>query len=143
MSSATKPRRGEQVVNADHARPALRWHAAWRAAGWVLLIAVVVASLLPLRQRAGLAGLDKLEHFIGYALLMFWFAALHAPKRRPWIALAFVALGAALEFAQGVTGWRHADPFDLVANMLGVAGGWLAAQLSGVALFLYVERAAR
>ena len=51
------------------AAPTLRWHAAWRAVGWVLLVAVVAASLLPLRQGGGLAGLDKLEHFVGYALL--------------------------------------------------------------------------
>lgn len=121
----------------------LRWRSRWRAIGWILLFAVIVASLLPLRQRAGLAGLDKLEHFIGYALLMFWFAALHAPARRPWIALAFVALGAGLELAQGATGWRHADSLDLVANALGIGCGWLLAHRYGATLFVNVERAAR
>jgi VanZ family protein len=130
------------MTEAD-AASVLLWRARWRAIGWILLVAVVVASLLPLRQRAGLAGLDKLEHFIGYALLMFWFAALHAPARRPWIALAFVALGAALELAQGATGWRHADSLDLVANALGIGCGWLLAHLYGAALFLNVERATR
>lgn len=130
------------MTEAD-ASSVLRWRARWRAIGWILLVAVVVASLLPLRQRAGLAGLDKLEHFIGYALLMFWFAALHAPARRPWIALAFVALGAMLELAQGATGWRHADSLDLVANALGIGCGWLLAHRYGAVLFLNVERAAR
>ncbi len=130
-------------MSADLATPTLRWHATWRAAGWALLVVVVAVSLLPLRQRAGLAGLDKLEHFIGYALLMFWFAALHAPARRPWIALAFIVLGAALELAQGATGWRRAESLDLLADALGVASGWALAQLIGVAPFRYAERAAR
>jgi len=130
-------------VSAPDATPALRWHAAWRAIGWALLLTIVVASLLPLRQRAGLAGLDKLEHFFGYALLTYWFAALHAPARRPWFALAFIALGGGLELAQGATGWRQADPLDFVANTLGVASGWALASLTGVALFRHAERAAR
>ena len=130
-------------MSADPATPTLRWHAAWRAVGWVLLVVVVAASLLPLRQRAGLAGLDKLEHVIGYALLMYWFAALHAPARRPWIALAFIALGAALELAQGATGWRRAEALDLVADALGVASGWALVRLTGVAPFRYAERATR
>jgi hypothetical protein len=130
-------------VTDQGAASGLRWRARWRAIGWVLLIAIVVGSLLPLGRHAGLGGLDKLEHFAGYGLLMFWFAALHAPARRPWIAVGLVALGAALELAQGATGWRRADSLDLAAGVLGIACGWLLARLYGAALFLHVERAAR
>ena len=123
--------------------PALRWRARWIAAGWVLVFLIVVASLAPLGKRGGLAGLDKLEHFLGYALLMFWFAALHAPPRRVWFAVAFVALGAVLELAQGATGWRRADSYDLLADALGVALGWFLAHRYGIAAFQNAERAAR
>jgi VanZ family protein len=123
--------------------PALRWRGRWLAVGWVLLALVVIGSLAPLGQRGGLAGLDKVEHFLGYALLMFWFAALHAAPRRVWFAIAFVALGAALELAQGATGWRRADSLDLLADALGVAVGWIVAHRYGIAAFQHAERAAR
>ena len=123
--------------------PALRWRARWLAVGWILVAAIVIGSLAPLGGRAGLAGLAQVEHFFGNARRMFWFAALHAPARRAWFALAFVALGGALELAQGATGWRHADALDLVADALGVAAGWFAAWRAGPAAFRYVERAAR
>lgn len=121
----------------------LRWRPAWRAIGWLLLAAIVAGSLLPLGEGVPLEGLDKLEHVIGYALLMYWFGALHAAAQRPWFAVAFVVLGAALELAQGATGWRDADPLDLVADAAGVALGWLIAHRLGVAVFRHVERAAR
>ena len=125
------------------AAPELRWRARWQALGWFLLALIVVGSLVPLRQRGMLAGMDKLEHLVGYALLMYWFAALHAPARRTWFAIGFVVLGAALELAQGATGWRSADRYDLVADAFGVAIGWYAAHAFGAAVFRHVERAAR
>lgn len=127
----------------DGEAPALRWRARWVAVGWILVALIVIGSLAPLAKRGGLAGLDKLEHFLGYALLMFWFAALHAPPRRVWFAIAFVALGAALELAQSATGWRRADSFDLLADALGVAVGWILAHRYGIAAFRHAERAAR
>jgi hypothetical protein len=127
----------------DGGAPALRWRARWLAVGWILVAAIVIGSLAPLGARGGLAGLDKLEHFFGYALLMFWFAALHEPARRVWFAVAFVALGAALEVAQGATGWRSMDARDLLADALGVAVGWAVAHRYGVAAFRHAERAAR
>jgi hypothetical protein len=123
--------------------PTLRWHRGWRAAGWILVLAIVIGSLIPLGQRGMFAGFDKVEHLVGYALLMYWFAALHAPARRIWFALAFVALGGALELAQGATGWRNADSLDLLADAVGVALGWALARGIGVAPFDHVERAAR
>lgn len=125
------------------AQTELRWPGAWRAIGWLILVVVVVGSLIPLRQRGVVFGFDKLEHFIGYALLMYWFAALHAAKHRAWFAAGFIGLGAALELAQGATGWRSADALDLAADAVGVGAGWYAAHLFGAAAFRHVERAAR
>ena len=39
-------------------------------------------------------------------------------------------MGVALEFIQGWTGYRTYDPFDMLANTIGVALGWAAFLLS-------------
>jgi VanZ family protein len=43
------------------------------------------------------------------------------------LAVAFVALGIALEFAQRETGYRTFEIADMVADSVGVAVGWLIA----------------
>ena len=69
---------------------------------------------------------DKLGHFAAYGLLMFLFCQIYAQgKTRAIYALGFVAMGVALEFLQGMTGYRTFDVFDMLANAVGVALGWL------------------
>ena len=41
----------------------------------------------------------------------------------------FVGMGIALEFVQGALGYRSFELADMAANTLGVAAGWIAAQL--------------
>lgn len=104
-------------------RPAL-WLAAWL----MLVAAVVVASLLPADglPPAPFDGVDKLEHFLAYAVLATGAAMLFARRGlQLLLALALVALGVGLEFAQGaMTVSRHADGIDALANALGVLAGW-------------------
>jgi len=57
---------------------------------------------------------------------MFLFCQIHVQgKTRAAYALAFVAMGIALEFLQGMTGYRSFDAMDMIANTVGVAIGWL------------------
>ena len=49
-------------------------------------------------------------------------AAPMAPALRLW--KIWLALGVAIEWAQGASGWRHADAADAAANAVGVAMGW-------------------
>lgn len=98
------------------------WLGAWIAA----LVATVAVSLLPVFLLPAVPpGGDKLEHLGGYALL----AAAAVQLFAGWRALAraglgLVALGIALEIAQGVfTTTRQMDPADALANTLGVAIG--------------------
>jgi hypothetical protein len=44
-------------------------------------------------------------------------------RRRLGYAAGFVAMGIALEFLQGMTGYRTFDPLDMLANAVGVLGG--------------------
>jgi VanZ family protein len=101
-------------------RPRL-WLGLWVAA----LVATVVASLLPVFLLPVVPpGGDKFEHLGGYALLAAAAVQLFA-RRALWsAALGLVALGVALEIAQGLfTATRQMDAGDALANTLGVALG--------------------
>lgn len=97
--------------------------AAYVALGWAWAAAIAWLSLTPSPPSIDLSHGDKLGHVAAYALLMFWFAQLYA-ARVYYYAAGFAVLGVALEFAQGMTGWRTYEPLDMAANALGVLAGW-------------------
>lgn len=101
------------------------------ALGWALAVFIVWGSLTPSPPSLdmGFAQADKLEHFLAYCSLMFWFAQLYArnPVRLAY-AVGFVALGVALEFVQAHVG-RDFELADMAADAAGVALGWAAALL--------------
>jgi len=69
---------------------------------------------------------DKFGHIVAYSTLMIWFATIHrAWRKRLALAVGFVLLGIALEFAQRLTGYRTFDVADMVADAVGVFIGWL------------------
>jgi VanZ family protein len=100
------------------------------AGGWLYAAAIVGLSLMPDPPDAGLEleyG-DKLQHFLAYAGLMFWFAALERRwHARLGYAALWIGMGVALEFAQRSTGQRSFELADMAANALGVAAGAAAA----------------
>ncbi len=95
------------------------------AGGWLLAAAIVVLSLAPQPPDLDLPHGDKLGHIAAYSLLSFWFCWLY-PARRSRLAYAagWIAMGVALEFAQGATGYRSFELADMAANSLGVLLGW-------------------
>lgn len=98
------------------------------AAGWGWAAAIVWLSLTPAPPEVDIAHSDKLGHFAGYGLLMFWFAQLYQERKsRIAYALGFVAMGVGLELLQGQLGYRTYEVFDMYANALGVLLGWAAA----------------
>jgi len=109
-----------------------RLRALWLALGWAWVAAIVWLSLIPSPPTIDIAQGDKLGHFLAYGILMFWFCQLYPARRtRLRYALGFAALGVGLEFAQRALGYRSYELFDMAANTLGVALGWIAAGIVG------------
>ena len=112
----------------------------WRVGGAVLVLSVIVLSLMPHPPEIPISAGDKLAHLLTYITLMFWFAQVDIQHRQRlrW-ALAFIAMGIALEFAQGMTAYRSFDGFDMLANTVGVLLGWLVAPPRGWPVFRHIE----
>jgi VanZ family protein len=71
---------------------------------------------------------DKLGHLFAYFSLMLWFANIYSRKNQQIsLSVAFFAMGAILEFLQGLSGYRTFQYSDMVANGVGIfLGGLLA-----------------
>lgn len=121
-----------------------RFRRPWLWVGlWVLLFALVAtgslwrADALP---TPSIEGIDKLQHFIGYAVLSAWAVMLFARIRTQALAVVCViAFGIAIEVAQAVlTTDRSADSADAMANALGALAGLLlsATPMAGMLLRL-------
>lgn len=93
---------------------------------WCCAIALVVMfSLLPAPDLPGVPpGGDKLEHFLAYGLLAAGAVQLFATRGALRAGIGLIALGIALEIAQGLfTATRMMDAWDALANTLGVLAG--------------------
>ncbi|WP_342316272.1 VanZ family protein [Lysobacter sp. FW306-1B-D06B] len=120
-----------------------RWPVLWVAI-WLAMIAVVVAtSLLSADDLppSPFDGFDKVEHFTAYLVLSVYAGMLFAQRRAQSVAaVALIALGVGLEFAQGaLTVSRMADSADALANSLGVLAGLMLAPTPVSQLLLWVE----
>jgi len=103
---------------------------AYVAVGWALVAAIVWLSLTPHPPQIDIEQGDKLGHFLSYGGVMFWFALLYVRmKVRALYAAGFIAMGIAIEFVQGWTGYRDFEVADMVADALGVVLAFGAATL--------------
>jgi VanZ family protein len=95
------------------------------AAGWAMAAAIIGLSLTPSPPEIGIEEGDKIGHVAAYGALMLWFCLLY-PRNGTRLAYAalWTVMGIALEFAQGETGYRSYELFDMVANATGVLSGW-------------------
>jgi hypothetical protein len=100
----------------------LRYRKLWVAIGVGLIVLVVYFSLTPDRIDTGtVEGFDP-GHMLAYFTLMAWWAQIvRAGWPRVALALALVAMGVGMEFAQGLTDYRVFDPADMRDNAIGVA----------------------
>ena len=68
---------------------------------------------------------DKIGHTLAYFAMMMWFAQLYKRRFHAWWGLGFIALGIALEYLQGWSGYRDFEYLDMMADAAGVTFGWL------------------
>ena len=103
----------------------------WLALWCVAVLLVIVFSLTPPPPMALPRHGDKVEHVLAYAVLAAGAVQLFAGRvRLLGTGLGLVAMGVALEFAQGaLTATRMADPWDALANTSGVMLGLASALL--------------
>ena len=70
---------------------------------------------------------DKIDHIVGFALLMGWFCQLYESRReRARVMAALLAQAACIEIMQGFTTWRTAEIGDWLAGGVGIGLGWVA-----------------
>jgi VanZ family protein len=97
---------------------------------WVLMIvAVIVLSLMPGPPIPLMLTIGKVDHLIAYLALTVFAVQLYATRRAQLVAaLAMVALGIAMELAQGyLTTYRDMSAYDALVDTVGVAIGFATA----------------
>lgn len=96
-----------------------------RAAFWLTTAAVLVLTLMPaqfLPDTGPFNFWDKAQHALAFGVLTalgLW--GWPQPVLRWRVLVALVALGGAIEVAQHLTGWRHGEWADWLADAAGVA----------------------
>lgn len=102
----------------------------WRLVFFLALCAVMTLALLPVDGSQEFTGQDKLLHCITFAVL-FLMACQGYPGKiyRKWLYFGLFFYGVSMEWLQGQTAYRSMEMLDLVADMLGVALGYLLFRL--------------
>jgi len=102
----------------------LRFERLWIVFGAGFVVLVIYLSLTPELPDIAVSTNQKLGHVLAYGWLMLWFAQLYrSTGARLGLAAAFCALGIALEYLQGMTGYRGFEYSDMLLNSTGVAIG--------------------
>ena len=117
----------------------LRYSGRWRAAGLMLLILVLAATLMPavwfLSDRSDylswLTDIDKWLHGVTFLFLAIWFSGQYE-RRAYWrIAIGLFLFGVLIELCQRMVAYRSAEWYDLAADVGGIVAG-LAIAAAGI-----------
>lgn len=125
----------------------LRYTRFWRVASAMLLLAVLVATMMPAvwfwSDRAQLVGwvtnFDKWAHFVVFTILCVWFTGLYE-RRAFWrIGIGLFAFGVLIEICQRLVGYRSAEWLDIAADGAGIIAGFVIASAGAAGWGLRVE----
>jgi len=99
----------------------------WSHLTVILLVSIATLSLWPAVHLPSVPGTDKAHHFIAYAALALPTSLKH-PKDSVVFFLSFIAFSGSIELIQPYVN-RYGEWLDMLANTLGLACGWLLAQI--------------
>ena len=113
----------------------------WLAMWWLAVLAVLVFCLMPSSNLPDMPhNSDKLEHALAFFVLTASAVQLYARPRLRAVGIGLLLLGAAIEVVQGaLTADRSADPFDLLADVVGIVLGMATALTPGRDLLLRLD----
>lgn len=98
----------------------------WRAALLFGLVAVLLLALLPTGDKVVFSGQDKLVHGITFAVLFLLSKQSLSAGAPLWLIYpGLMSYGLLMEVLQGLTGYRHMEGMDLLADLLGLLAGHL------------------
>ena len=122
---------------------ALRYSWRWQIAGFLLLVLVMIAALVPKLPFHELATQfrisDKVMHIVAFTFLAAWFSGQYE-KRSYWrIALGLIAFGILIELVQSTVSYRTAEWMDLIGDAAGIAIGLLIGVLGAGGWSMRVE----
>lgn len=104
----------------------IKLHLFWRSSFWTLVLITLWLSLIPSDQvPSAFHFWDKAQHTLGFASLAF-LGLMAYPGRILKLMLGLMLLGAGIEIAQWLTGWRQGDWQDWIADCVGLVIGYLA-----------------
>jgi len=115
----------------------------WLALWWTAIAVVVVVCLMPPLPLPPLPrNSDKIEHLLGYFALAASAVQIYRRGAVLWlVGLGLVAMGIAIEVMQGaLTTTRAQDPYDALANAIGVTFGLATAFSPWRDLLLHWQR---
>lgn len=112
---------------------ALRYTRRWQVAGFLLLLFVLIAALVPklpfhdltLQFRIS----DKVMHIVAFTFLAAWFSGQYERKSYWRIALGLIAFGVLIELVQNTINYRTSEWMDLVGDVIGISAGLIIAVL--------------
>ena len=123
----------------------LRFGRYWRMASLIGMLLVLVAALVPSQwlwpDSAGLRWFlnDKWLHGITFAFLAVWFCGQYKTSSYWRVAVGLLAFGVLIEVCQQAIAYRSADLKDLLANLAGIASGYLIAAAGAGGWSLHLE----
>ena len=111
----------------------LRYAWRWQLAGFLLLILVLSAAMVPKMPFDNLVLQfkisDKVLHIVAFTILAAWFSGQYE-KRSYWrIAMGLIAFGVLIELVQGTVSYRRSEWLDLVGDAVGIVIGLVIALL--------------
>jgi VanZ family protein len=93
---------------------------------WLCLLSTVALSLMPISGQQVFEAQDKIGHATVYATLYFLAVQAFGHRVPLWLLAALLVIfGLSMELAQSMTSYRFGDPWDLLANTVGVVVIWL------------------